>query len=277
MLHARIIVLALVAIAITAAIAVDVGSVGKAGAQSPIPEVEIGGDGELVVTRAFNGGHVIKCSYHLSVDNLLADDDTGRLYWQLLYSDRVRHIRADSDYLTDQGRIEIGPFRPSVIRRGTDAYDNPMPPRGDDHIWFWWLHRPDDRLDRPYRWSNFVGPYRNELHAELLKCAEMPPEATPTPQATATPEVVATATPSPTATTAPPVVVPMPATPTPTATPRSARGGADPTATPTASPTPSPTATPVSSPEDPQVDDSDIVAAILALIEVLKAWIEMQQ
>lgn len=274
MLHARIIVLALVAILITAGVAVALGSVGgmeKAGAQTPV--------------LADNGNWVMspdgrQCSYQLPIGTLLRDGDTTEgLEYRLangdFYPSRDVYPLGGTKAFLDHGHFEIGPF--SILAITLRAYDHafrdyPSDPEEDDnHYWQIW----EDGTY--YGGARFDGPYWKELDRELLECARTPPTPTPSPIPTATPESTptptVTATPTATAVVSPPVVIPGPATPTPTATPRTSPAVTQPTATPTASPT----ATPVSGGEEPSVDDSDIVAAILALIEVLKVWIEMQQ
>ena len=273
---ARIIVLVLVAIAITAAIAVGVGTVGNGVGAQEYPLV-IRDTGKVDRVGAY-------CVYRLSVDdNRHPEDRRQYARYELRHFLSIQSTFEHGGTIQADGKIEISHGYDYIIMPtddyGRDTYIHGMPTRAEAAIGRWyWNVIPPRSFTRAYA-GEFNGPYAEDLHEALLECANAI-IATPTPSPTATPTETpipqATATPSPTATTAPPAVIPGPATPTPTATPRTSPALTDPTATPTVSPTPSPTATPVPGGEEPSVDDSDIVAAILALIEVLKAWIESQ-
>lgn len=298
---ARIIILALVAILITAGVAVGVGNVGKAGAQSG---VYVSGEGDKW-TRTSDGN---SCLYHVEVqpDSIVWTEGTNSFVHEFTLRDPTGKMIIEGGRqnvpFTFIGHFDLGPWTISEIKAGFE--DNPMPlPEDGNHHWYVryvLLAGQYNGEHQGHMNAPFYGPYAYELNDAMRECAyhpdDPPPTATPsptptptqTPEPTSTPEPTATptatptetATPTatatpvtPTATTAPPAVIPGPATPTPTATPRTSPALTQ----PTASPTPSPTATPVSGGEEPSVDDSDIVAAIFALIEVLKAWIEMQQ
>ncbi len=275
MLHARIIALALVAIAITSAIAIGVG---KVGAQTPTYP-HISGNGQLVETE-IDGEK--QCAYRLSVESVLRDGDTtdGMTY-------RLRHTAFERDPLLygafpDHGKIQIGPFPASKIseptrNHGKDTYDNPMPPRDEVGIWFWSVRR-EYGINLFSFTGGFLGPYRDELHQRLLRCAT-PPTPTPEPTATPTPSPTPTATPdaTPTPSATPPASV---ATPRPTATPRSG-ARVHVTATPTTIPTPSPTAT-LETPGagGAQGDDPDLAEVLRQLTAALNAlvqWLSSQQ
>lgn len=278
---ARIIVLALVAILITAGVAVALGTVGR----------EAGAHGHLLSIRDTGMAEKVEngmCMYILSLDDnrhpeVRQNFENGRYELRRALSG-VGHTFQHGGTIQENGRIEIAGGDPYDINMptddyGRDTYRHGLPTQAEAAIgtWYWdvFLYRSSSRKYA----GKFNGPYAEDLHEALLKCAN-PPTPTPMPTwtPTSTPEIVPTATPTPTPTStavvSPPVVIPGPATPTPTATPRTSPVLTQPTATPSA--TPSPTATPVSG-EEPSVDDTDIVSAILALIEVLKAWIEMQQ
>lgn len=319
---ARIIVLALVAILITAGVAVALGAVGnEAGAQEPEKvTIQIKPTGKAVVEtwQAF-GQYRKVCTYHIdaSIDrsrlgdrehfetdrvqltrlkDANADDDAARYY--LTHSDNVYGLEfySDSRLVLDVWYVE------DIANR-----DNLMPSREDirDGLrWEWQIETyqtlaPNyDEVTKTMRVA-YNGPYFEDVDSALKACARanLPtptPSPTPTPTATATATVEPTATPTleptatptvtatpdpfvatPTATTAPPAVIPGPATPTPTATPRTNPALTQPTATPTASPT----ATPESDGDDgddPQSDTAALIEAIRALVEVLTLWINSQ-
>lgn len=113
--------------------------------------------------------------------------------------------------------------------------------------------------------DTFSGPYAEDFHRLMRQCADLGRTVsrsnlpTPTPTPTATPTATPSPTPSPTPTeTATPTVTPT-ATPTPSATPPSSAATPRPTATPrsgarvsaTATPTTIPTPSPTATPETP--------------------------
>lgn len=289
MLHARIIVLALVAILITAGVAVALGTVGR----------EAGADGHLLSVR--DTGIVERrpggmCVYLLSLDDnrhpeVRQNFENGRYELRRALSG-VGHTFQHGGTIQAGGRIEIGGGYDYIIMPtddyGRDTYFHGLPTRAEAAIgtWYWdvFLYRSSTRRYA----GKFNGPYAEDLHEALLKCANAiayPPTptpsptpiatATPIPEPTATPTATATPLPTATAVVSPPAVIPGPATPTPTATPRTNPALTQPTATPSASPT----ATPESDGDDgddPQSDTAALIEAIRALVEVLTLWINSQ-
>ena len=261
----RILAAALVAIIITAGIAIGLGNVPEVEAQEP----------------TISGGYAVKtdvwnCSYHLPVDSILPDGDTtDGMDYRLVHAQGSHQRTVYYRQFQDHGNIEIGPYRTAWIRSrtndyGRDTYSHRMPTRteAEDGLWAWQLTYPKLPHERHARrlGSWFVGPYAEDLHQALLECATPPtPTPTPTPEATATPEPTATPTSSPTPTATMPPLAPInpPLAPTPTPRPEPSRPTTTPTATSPPSPTPEATATPVSGGAGGNSDDDADLAEIL--------------
>ena len=272
---ARIIILALVAILITAGVAVALGTVGReVGAHSHVRLVTVDGTGSLVESTVNNEKY---CSYHIptSVEYYSGQESRASEFlkldsYRLQNSDDWVDVIPDTDFKL-HGKVELGPWSAASIRDG--SYANPMPVQGSGN-YQWLIRTTQTRHNREVLISYpslFAGPYREVLHRELLKCAALPtPTPTPIPTATATPEPTATPTPTATLPPAPPPAPPAPAPP--------GRPGTDPT--PTATPSPTPTATPEGGgASGGSGDEPDIEAVLLKLTEALTAliaWLNSQ-
>ena len=293
--------MALVAILITAGVAVALGNVGggTAGAQEPgRVRVVIDPDGRAYYD-VWGDKH---CDYRVGYSISLLNQQDGE--WA--HADQVRLQKQNRDtglYAEIWSILDNWGGEYDVVSRDiesivNDDYHNPMPRKSDGGFYRWevegFIVKGFVEV-KEISYMAYNGPYYEDVDRELLKCARanLPtptPSPTPTVTATATATVEPTATatleptatptptpdplaPTPTATTAPPVVIPGPATPT--ATPRTSPGSTQPTATPTASPT----ATPESDGDDgddPQSDTAALIKAIRALMEVLTLWINSQ-
>lgn len=139
MLHARIIVLALVAILITAGVAVALGNVGKAGAQE-YPPAAIRDTG---IVEKREGG---MCVYLLSLDDNRHPEDrrdwhNGR--YELRHFLSIQSTFQHGGRIQENGRIEIGGGWDYIIRPtddyGRDTYFHGMPTRAEAAIgqWYW--------------------------------------------------------------------------------------------------------------------------------------------
>ena len=304
MLHARIIVLALVAILITAGVAVVLGNVGgDVEAQEPGRiRVVIDPDGKAYYD-VWGDKH---CDYRVGYSISLLNQQDGE--WA--HADQVilqKQNRDTGRYAEIWSILDNWGGEYDVVSRDIDSivnddYHNPMPRKSDGGFYRWEIYgfivKGFVEVEE-ISYMAYNGPYYEDVDRELLKCAranlptptpsptptatatatatvEPPPTATPTVEPTATPTPTPDPlAPTPTATTEPQAVIPGPATPTPTATPRTNPALTHPTATPTASPT----STPESDGDDDDESQSDtaaLIEAIHALVEVLTLWINSQ-
>ena len=313
----RILAAALVAIMITAGIAIGVGNVPEAGAHGDsfrdrLKHVKDTGNahwwpGDDPAIRRNQGIYVDTCAYHLHYNpsfNGARYDLMKRAY----IGGEFRAISIHGGTIEQGGSIWITYPAEEILKPTFVQGIEGFPTRADataisgiSGASLKWqvagarAHQLHDHFD---------GPYAEDFHRLMRECANNEKTAsdhgrpTPTPTPTATTTATPSPTPSPTPTitatatvTATPTVTPTPtpsatpppasvATPRPTATPRSgARVTA--TATPTTIPTPSPTATP----ETPgaggaQGDDPDLAEVLRQLTTALNAlvqWLSSQQ